>query len=42
MGKKRKIGKVNRKPGTFVYVDKHGNVWEMERPKGKGKNKRKR
>jgi hypothetical protein len=32
---KRKIGRVKRRKGTFVYVDAQGNVWEMERPKRK-------
>lgn len=39
---KRKIGKVNRTPGKFVYVDAQGNVWEMDRPRRGKKAKRRK
>lgn len=39
MGKK-KVGKLpKRDPHKFYYVDKQGNIWEMDRPKRKKKKK---
>lgn len=35
MAKGVKIGKVNRKPGTLVYVTKTGDVMQMEPAKGR-------
>lgn len=37
MAKGVKIGKVNRKPGTLVYVDKSGNVMETQPARGRKK-----
>lgn len=40
--KPKKIGQVQRSsPHSFVYVDGKGTVWEIERPKKGGKNKKK-
>jgi|GEM_PF-4180511 arginase family enzyme len=35
MGRRKKIGHVKRGKGTFVWVDAHGDVWEMGPPKRK-------
>ena len=40
MAKGTKIGKVNRKPGTLVYVAANGDVMQME-PKRKAATKKK-
>lgn len=38
MAKGVKIGKVTRKPGTLVYVDKAGNVMETSPARGRKKS----
>ncbi len=42
MAKARKIGEVKRKPGTFVWVDKKGNVWEKPIKKGSRRSRRRK
>lgn len=34
MSERRKVAKIERKPGFFYYVDKQGNIIEMK-PKGR-------
>lgn len=34
---KRIVGKIERKPKRFYYVDKHGNIWETEPKRGSKK-----
>lgn len=38
----RKIGKVNRKPNTLVWVDSKGNVWEKSIVRKKKGSRRKK
>ena len=38
---KKKIGHVDRKAGTFVYADREGDVYEVDRTTGGKKKKTK-
>ena len=38
MAKARKIGHVNRRKGTFCWVDERGDVWERDPPRKRKKN----
>ena len=38
---KKKIGHVDRRAGTFVYADREGDIYEMDRASGGKKKKTK-
>ncbi|MCS7102297.1 MAG: hypothetical protein NZ992_00250 [Candidatus Korarchaeum sp.] len=39
---KRQVGKIERKPKFFYYIDKDGRIWETEVKMGGGRRKSKR